>query len=65
MVALQRYVYILISKTYEYDLFGKWIFTDIIKHLKMKSFWVTGWALTPTTRVLLRDTQETEEEAAM
>lgn len=67
MVTL-RYVHVLISEIHECDLFGKWVFIDIIiKDLEMTSSWII-WVgpknndKCPNKR---QHRREAEEEAAM
>lgn len=49
MVSPKRYV----SRTYGCE--GKGVFAGVIKNLKMRSFWITKWALHPMTSVFVRD----------
>lgn len=41
-------------------LFGKKVFADVIKDLKMRSSWISGWVLNSVTNVLIRNTQRRE-----
>lgn len=48
---------------YECDLFGKWVFTDIIKDLKVKSFWVIWMGpKSKMTSILIRDNMEDRQK---
>ena len=48
---------------YECDLFGKWVFTDIIKDLKVKSFWVIWMGpKSKMTSILIRDNMEERQK---